>query len=325
MFTLAHLADLHAPPVTVNRPGDLLSKRLSGFISWTLRRRHVFRREILDAVLADVKGQQADHIAITGDLVNLALEEEFVAAAKWLERIGTADHVSVVPGNHEAYVAVPMERSWNHLAGYMVSDLAETGTRIDPDDFPTVRVRGPVAIVGLCSAQPTGLFRATGRIGAEQLRRLESVLDELRDRGLCRIVQIHHPPVDDGLPARRRLTDGEGVRDVLARAGAELVLHAHAHKTAFHSLEGPDGSIPSVGVRSATNGGHEPLELAQYHLYDIEETADADATRRYRITVRSREWEEASGTFVAAGERRLAQGDDTERSRPGRPAARAAA
>lgn len=325
MFTLAHIADLHAPPVRIRWPGDVLNKRLSGWISWTLRRRYAFRREILEAGLADLQARRFDHVAVTGDLVNLALEEEFVAAAAWLERLGSPDRISVVPGNHEAYVAVPMDRSWDYLAEYMASDLATDPTRIAPGDFPTLRVRGDVALIGVCSARPSGLFSATGSLGPEQLRGLESLLHELRECGLCRIVQIHHPPIDIGLPRRRRLTDSKDLCEVLACAGAELVLHAHDHKSAFQSLQGPVGPIPVVGVRSISNGGNDSLELAQYHLYDIKERRTGEAASRYRITVQVREWSESSGAFVAAGQRLLTGSGDDERSRHARVAHRSAA
>ena len=65
---------------------------------------------MLDALVADMQAQRPDHIAVTGDLVNLALEAEFTPAQAWLESVGTPQRVTVVPGNHDAYVRATRHR-----------------------------------------------------------------------------------------------------------------------------------------------------------------------------------------------------------------------
>ena len=62
---------------------------------------------------------------------------------------------------------------------------------------------------------------------------------------------------------------------VLARHGAELVLHGHDHEHALFALPGPRGPIPVVGVPSASEappGEHDP---AGYNLYRIDGHAGA--------------------------------------------------
>lgn len=322
VFTLAQIADLHAPPVRVPRARDLLNKRLGGWISWKTRRHRIFRREILDALVEDLKVQAPDHVAVTGDLVNFALEQEFVSAALWLRRLGSPRAISVVPGNHDAYVPVAAARSWDHWAPYVASDADRRGS-ITYDSFPTVRVRGAIAVVGLCSAQPTRWLRASGAVGPEQLERLESLLRTLGRDGLCRVVQIHHPPLDDRIAQRSRLTDSARLREVLARTGAELVMHAHAHVTCVDSITGPEHPIPVVGVRSASNLGTKPDERAQYHLYRIEQDRSASQATRYRITMRIRGWDAAADRFVSISTRELTR--RPRASRRGRKRAGAAA
>ena len=63
---------------------DLMSKRMLGYVNWHRGRKFVHRREILDIITSDVVEQNPDHIAVTGDLVNLGLPEEFLRAAEWL-------------------------------------------------------------------------------------------------------------------------------------------------------------------------------------------------------------------------------------------------
>ena len=85
-FTLAHLSDPHLPPLPAARLRDLAGKRAFGYLNWTRNRHKFHRRDVLDALVADMQAQVPDHIAITGDLVNVALEAEFEPSRAWLER-----------------------------------------------------------------------------------------------------------------------------------------------------------------------------------------------------------------------------------------------
>lgn len=284
--------------------GPLLGKRASGWLSWRLRRRHAHQSHVLEALIEDLKREAPDHVAITGDLTNVALEEEFPRARDWLERIGAPGFVTAVPGNHDAYVPVPLERSWELWREYLVSDaasralLAELGQPADGAlEFPSLRLRGGVALVGLCSARPTPLFRASGALGGVQRERLERLLFLLGERGLVRVVLIHHPPYPGATSARRALSDAEPLCELLARTGAELVLHGHLHRTRLAGIPGPAGEIPVVGVRSASDVGERRDRRAQYHLYDVRRAGDGAPT----IHLRTRGYDEASGGFRSEG------------------------
>jgi 3',5'-cyclic AMP phosphodiesterase CpdA len=312
-FTVAHLSDLHLPLVGTPRIRLLLNKRVLGWLSWSRRRRKEHRPEVLEALVADLKVAGPDHVVITGDLTNIGLEEEFRTAATWLRQLGDQQHISLVPGNHDTYVSIPRSCSWDYWAQYMESDtggktlsqMLQLPTR-EPDGlFPTVRLRGPVAFIGVCSAQPTGLLHATGTVGTQQLAKLESILHTLANSTLCRVVLIHHPPTDDGLAPRRRLTDAAALRAVLARAGAELVLHGHIHKTTLTAIPGPDQSIPVIGVRSASYIGRRPHRQAQYHLYTITHLENERSARRFRITMTTRTYDTEHGCFRHIGEQLL--------------------
>src|SRR5690606_27905453 len=94
-----------------------------------------------------------DHIALTGDLVNLALDREIEMARLWLEGLGTPQNISVVPGNHDAYVPHALNKACCAWGAYMASDGAEPIT--NRHQFPFLRVRGPLAIIGISSARAT--------------------------------------------------------------------------------------------------------------------------------------------------------------------------
>src|SRR5262245_7880467 len=104
MFVLAHLSDPHLAPLPRVRFAELLSKRGLGYINWLRKRRSIHRADVLSALVSDLKGQGPDHIAVTGDLVNLSLTNEFKPARDWLGGLGGPRDVTAVPGNHDAYV-----------------------------------------------------------------------------------------------------------------------------------------------------------------------------------------------------------------------------
>src|SRR6202167_741240 len=214
MFTLAHLSDLHlaSPP----RLAQLLSKRGFGFINWQRKRKFVHRPEVLDAITRDLKTQSFDHIAVTGDLVNLSLPDEYFRARQWLETLGGPRDVTVVPGNHDAYVRAAEQMSAQYWGDFMRGDDGL-------DRFPFLRRRGNVALIALSTGVPTGPFMATGRLGTPQLARLAELLDQTR--GAFRVVVIHHPPKSPLRRTLRRLTDAPALRRVLAEKGAALLIH----------------------------------------------------------------------------------------------------
>ena len=307
-YTLAHLSDWHVTSLDDCRLRDLANKRLLGWLSWRHRRRHRHRLDVLRSLFEDLKRQAPDHVAVTGDLTNVALVQEFEAAAKLLAELGPPAWVSLVPGNHDAYVPMPRATSWNLWSEYMVSDEVLEDREPDSavleaptaDEFPTVRIRGPLALVGVCSAVPTRLGHASGRLGPGQLERLAATLAELRTRELCCVVLIHHPVVDEGFTPRRRLVDSADFRAVLGDVGADLVLHGHGHRSLRNEIEGPEGPIPVVGVRSSAHIEEPETRRAQYHLFGIERTAVSTGSR-FRFRLETRGYEAASGGFVAEG------------------------
>jgi 3',5'-cyclic AMP phosphodiesterase CpdA len=270
MFALAHLSDPHIGPLPRARLRELFSKRAIGYLNWRRGRSRAHRLETLDALTRDLAAQPHDHVAVTGDLVNIALPEEFAVAQAWLDRLGSPADVTFVPGNHDAYVRAALPYWDKHWNAFMQGDAeaARDPLAIAPR-FPFVRRRSPVALVGLSSAVPTVPLSAAGRLGREQIARMAELLRRLGEEGAFRIVLIHHPPRSDWTSPHKRLIDGKLFRRALAKAGAELVLHGHDHRHAVTWLDGPGGAIPVVGVPSASTepGTHD--EPACYNLYCI--------------------------------------------------------
>ncbi|MBW2498486.1 MAG: metallophosphoesterase [Deltaproteobacteria bacterium] len=306
----AHLSDWHGTTLRGGGLALLRAKRLSGWASWRWSRRQRHSTRVLEAALRDVRDQRVDRVVVTGDLTHVSLEQEFRAAARQLASLGEPERVFLIPGNHDRYVPVAPERSWDHWADYLrgtspsalpesladcLADEPEAGRAPRHADYPTLRTFERVAFVGLCSAIATPVFRAGGQLGREQLERLEKLLLRLRERGLCRVVLIHHPVAISSEPTRRALWDAEGFREVVARAGAELVLHGHKHRRRVASIEGPRSEVPVIGVPSASEVGSRPEKRARYDVYRV----SADASERgFRIEAEERGYDARRGEFV---------------------------
>ena len=263
-FTLAHLSDPHLAPVPRPRLSELAGKRALGYLNWTRNRHKFHRRDVLNALVSDMLAQTPDHIAITGDLVNLALEAEFAPSRAWLESVGTPDRVTVIPGNHDAYVRATRHHfaeSWsNYIAG---DDNSDPGAA-----FPAVRRRGPVALISVSSAVPTAPLMATGRLGRRQMEGLAQTLAKFSDEQAFRVLLIHHPLRSKA--RTKRLTDSPEVLALLQKHGVELVLHGHDHIHSTTWIEGPKRSIPVIGVPSASALAHGRHPAAAYNIFSIE-------------------------------------------------------
>jgi 3',5'-cyclic AMP phosphodiesterase CpdA len=228
---------------------------------------------VLPALVSDLHRQAADHVVVTGDLTNISLPSEFTNARRWLDDLGHPKGVSVVPGNHDAYIAVPWDRSLQHWSPFMSGVTGEDEEdEAHPEsyaDFPFLRLRGDVAILGVSTACPTPPGSAAGRIDKGQLSRLSGRLEELGRRGLFRVVLMHHPPLPGDSKPRTQLEESAAFREVIARHGAELVLFGHTHRSTLAKLVTPAGHAPAVGVPSASAKPHAGKDHARYHLYRI--------------------------------------------------------
>ena len=266
MFTLAHLSDPQLP-MPQARVGQLLGKRVTGYVNWWRNRADLHRPEALAGLVADIKTQKPDHIALTGDLVNISLPDEFARASAWLAQLGKPEDITVIPGNHDVYVATKWGEGLGLWGAYMAGDGEPPAA--DFEIFPTVRRRGPIALVGLNSGVPKPPFFATGTLGQKQIAETEKLLVGLGREGLCRIVLIHHPPLTTEKHFKR-LTDAAAFQAMIRRAGCEIVLHGHNHRSEVAQIAGPVGTIPVVGVTSASAAPGSKYGRARYHLLGIE-------------------------------------------------------
>lgn len=273
-FSLAHISDVHLgplPPGAAWRRFKL--KRIVGAASWHFNRRKLHRPEVADAIAADIAAAVPDHIAVTGDIVNIAAREEFAQAARWLAQLGGPRDLTFVPGNHDSYVQAPWADHLALLAPWMQGEMRVAETQVTAQiatPFPFVRLRKNVALIGLSTSLPQGLSQAGGTLGAVQLQSLRTLLRDLRERGYARVVLLHHPPLPGLAPEPKALTDAAALQRTLEDEGAELVLHGHNHRAMVNSLPTRFGSAAIIGVPSASMAAIPGHTAAAWHLFRIQ-------------------------------------------------------
>jgi 3',5'-cyclic AMP phosphodiesterase CpdA len=264
VFAFAHFSDLHLAPLPRPKLTELINKRLLSYFSWIQKRERLHRREVLEKAITAMNRCERQHLCVTGDIVNLALDAEIEQAASWLRALGPELTCTVVPGNHDALLRSAVPRIHQAWAPWMSGE----GT---PGRFPILVRKGVVSFIGLSSAVPTAPGLASGRLDPGQLSRLPEILASTSHD--FRVVLIHHPPRLTGDSWRRKLSNAGPLLEILRVHGAELILHGHLQKPVRDEIPGPAGGIPVFGAGSASlieenngNSGH-------FHGFQLEKTA----------------------------------------------------
>ena len=284
-FTIAHISDAHLSPAPFPGLAEMRLKRFMGYVNWKRGRQRLNDMGMLDRLVADLRSHNPDHVAMTGDVVNIALSIEFKRATAWMKTLGDEVDVSFTPGNHDAYVRDAMTHLARAFAPWTRGDDVKAGE----EKFPYLRVRKNVAIIGLNSGVPTAPLLASGKLGVDQLAALPGILRETGDRGLARVILIHHPPLSSTRHAALRgLGDAREFEAIVDELGAEAILHGHTHKRKLNFLPSratrhAAGKIPVIGVPSCSANTEKPRWRAAYFLIRLDRD---DAVWRTEVRMR---------------------------------------
>lgn len=260
-----HTTDIHLLRLRGTMPWQYFGKRITGRINLALRRGRKHDGARFDDMMRCARELSIERLVVTGDLTNLSLDSEFELC---VEKLAALDVPStVIPGNHDVYTADAERRQrFEHfLADFM------DGERLDDAAYPFVQRFANVALIGVSTAVATRPFSATGLIGGAQLERLGRMLDQTASQGLQRIVLMHHPPLVGLSKPSHRLEDIDAFAAVIAKHGAELILHGHEHVRTDTALPGPDNPVPVHGMTSGTSLSDKPNRRAGFSIYEASE------------------------------------------------------
>ncbi|MBX3191446.1 MAG: metallophosphoesterase [Labilithrix sp.] len=276
---IAHFSDLHVLALDGVATHRFFNKRFTGWVNLRLKRGHKHKSVHVRTIAREITKAKVDHVVITGDLTNLALEQEFDAVKRLLEdELGLhEDRVSVVPGNHDLYTrgALRDRRFTRSFRGYVASDLPELSAEIPLGHFPFVKLRGPAAIIGLSSAVPRPPLMASGELGSAQIEALRRILahDEVKRR--TPVIILHHPihnPPSKLKTFAEGLWDADALIETLSVVPRGLLLHGHLHVRRQRSLGTPLGELLAIGATSASLVHENEHKMAGFNLYEIEES-----------------------------------------------------
>ncbi len=290
MMRIAQLSDLHVLDLEAVRASDFISKRITGGINLLTTRRNAHPLELAERLVEDVTVQAPDHVVVTGDVTNLSLPGEFQRVARLLRPLGGYDSLTVVPGNHDVYTqgAERQRRFESYFAPVLFGPDAPPESWV----FPAVKDLGDVLIVGLSSAIATPMLMAYGRVGPEQLDRVEEAVSNADHKGKFKIALIHHNLHERGAYAEATASLRDR-GDVLARLLAlevDLVLHGHTHCAHRFVVTRDNHTMLVIGSGSSTQNTGDPDRTARYNIYSIQDGLKRIRTRVYDRQRRRFEW-----------------------------------
>lgn len=269
---LAHVSDLHLLDLHGVSYKRFLNRRMLGGLNLLLRRAREYRPEILETLVDDLIKEEVDHVAISGDLSNLALEPEFERVFHLLKLIGGWDRVSVVPGNHDYYTfhAADARKFEKYFYPFMFKrDFSD----LDVDLYPYTKQIGDVLLIGINSATRTMPLMHYGTVGQRQLDLVEKVLARPEATGSMTVLLLHHTmhrrdmitESTAGLLGRDRLWE------VADRHKVDLILHGHDHRGRLWKREHEGHSTQVVCCGSSTRLVEDPTLVARYRIITIEQ------------------------------------------------------
>jgi 3',5'-cyclic AMP phosphodiesterase CpdA len=275
---IAHFSDLHLLSQEAIPVRRLMSKRLTGWVNLRVKRGSIHRAAYVRAIAHEISKAAVDHVVITGDLTNLALESEFELARDVIAHdlgFDPAD-VTVVPGNHDVYThgALTSRRFEKYFAEWLESDLPELAVNAAGARFPIVKLRGSAAIVALSSAVPRPPLIAAGELGRAQLDALARILRHPEVARRMLVIALHHPALYEWSRVKAYV---EGLRDapalisLLEPLSRGLILHGHLHRRAQRLHMTNAGKLHHVGATSASLLHDAPDRMSGFNVYELDE------------------------------------------------------
>jgi 3',5'-cyclic AMP phosphodiesterase CpdA len=273
-FRIAHISDLHVLELNGTHWSRFLNKRATGAVNLAGLRRNAHPVHVAELLAERLRAEDIDHVILTGDLTNLALESEFARVRQVVERIGPPDYITMIPGNHDMYTrgALRHHRFERYFQDYLVDETDPLRSALTKGrlHYPFVRAPAPhVRIYGLSSAIPTPPLLAFGHVGRAQLDRLRALVAAEPPTVRVRIVLVHHN-LHHRVGAAEyvaSLIDRKALGEAMHDIHATVVLHGHTHHP--HQGHLPGRRAPVVTVRALARADEVERKLDQAAAHQI--------------------------------------------------------
>lgn len=267
-YSLVHLSDLHCPSMGRIKPWLLINKRATGYYNWWKTRSSYHLESELNFNIEHIHALKPQHILCSGDLTNLGTQAEQVLMLDWLKMMGKPDDVSLVLGNHDAYLLGNYKKANQIWKAYISGEQSHE----NPPFIKSLQYNDnrKIVVFKVNSAIVTHVFSARGRVGQAQIKRLKEAFDRYESANYFKIVMLHHPPIAGTTSIFRELIDKTQMQDLLEHCSPHLVVYGHNHKHQLTQLQGNQHLIPVIGVRSASlSHGHGKHEASGFNRYQV--------------------------------------------------------
>jgi 3',5'-cyclic AMP phosphodiesterase CpdA len=261
---ICHISDFHLPLEGRFPPYKLFSKRILGYANLKFLRAKTHQLAPFLKIMEQIEQNNPDILVATGDLVNLALDDEYRNIAGIFKKHNfSKDNLMLVPGNHDRYTPGSQYKAYFEKSFSKWLDCNGT-----PPCYPVFTDLGQVGIIGLDTAVWRGPVSAAGKITAYQLTKLESLLNS-ECAGKRPVIAMHHPPYKLlGSHLKHYLSGLYGYRKVLEllKGRNAIVIHGHIHIRT--NLKIDDTQI--IGVPSASNNHASHHKKMSFHTLDFD-------------------------------------------------------
>jgi Icc-related predicted phosphoesterase len=210
-------------------------------------------------------GERADVLLLAGDLTRTGTVEE--AALMVSELAGVPIPVVAVLGNHDVHRDVQTEvMAVMERAGMVVLDGTSTTVRVDGQVLGIAGTKGfGGGFVGGCASNfGERVMKAFVEETEREAARLQDALAGLDGRCDRRVALLHYSPVAETLVGEPLeiypLLGSYLLADAVDAAGADLVVHGHAHRGAEEGVT--PGGVPVRNVAL-------PVIRDAYRVYEI--------------------------------------------------------
>lgn len=281
---ISHISDLHLP--MENRPTfpQLMNQRIFGYINHSSKRKNIYKLENLNIIFDDITKTDNSHTVLTGDIVNLSLEDEFRSASQILNHHFRDQDLSFIPGNHDFYINVNYEKSLSYLEKYFSK---RNNPSLNQDPFPYLKVINDIAIIGLSSAVVTPPLMCWGKISNKQINDLKEILRSIDSNNYFTIILIHHPLHKYGLMNLKGLLNREELLKTISKYNVNLILHGHLHNEIHNLIKINDKLIPCIGAPSSSRIMNNQISYLQYKIGKKDDKWNFSIYRRsYNISIK---------------------------------------
>ncbi|MEN8375814.1 MAG: metallophosphoesterase [Gemmatimonadota bacterium] len=203
-----------------------------------------FMPEVAEALLARAAALEPDVVVASGDFTQRAKPEQFEAARAFLNRLPTADLVTV-PGNHDVPLYRVLERLFTPLDLYREHIHPELNWVLERED---------AVIVALDSTRPRRHI-TNGRIDAAQLELCERSFAAAGERARIVVAHHHFAPAPD-YERSEVMPRARYALDRFTAMRVDLILGGHLHRgyigDSLDVYAGADAAHGIIIVQSGT-------------------------------------------------------------------------